>query len=119
MGSRRCNWGYVMGSRINHINDYDAEEQSDGGYVMGSRINHINDYDAEEQSDGSYIDRDGDVCWYNGVGQLHREDGPGVIYDGSGNVEWCLNNRIYTFDEWIKLTPISDEQKMLLRLRYA
>ena len=80
-----------------------------------SRDRDIVEFDAEEQSDGSWLHgRDGDVCWYNGVGQLHREDGPAIKYDGSGDVEWWLNDTQYTFDEWIKLTPISDEEKMML-----
>ena len=82
------------------------------------RIDHINDYDAVEQSDGSWLHNDGDVYWYNERGDTHREDGPAVI-SINGDVEWLLNSKRYTLDEWLKLTPISDEQKMLLRLQYG
>tara|TARA_B110000238_G_scaffold100411_1_gene109423 strand:- start:650 stop:916 length:267 start_codon:yes stop_codon:yes gene_type:complete len=84
-----------------------------------NRDDDIRDFGAEEQSDGSYVDRDGCITWYNKHGEWHKEDGPGVIYDGGGEIDWFLNGVNYTFDEWIKLTPISDEQKMLFRLRYV
>ena len=75
------------------------------------------DFAAKEQSDGSYLNVYGETTWYNELGQLHREDGPSIKYD-DGNVEWCLNNTIYSFNEWLKLSTISDEEKMILRLRY-
>ena len=93
--------------------------------IGSSRINHINDYDAVEQSDGSWLHDDGEVYWYNRIGEIHREDGPAVIVISGYNqrhidsVEWYLNDEEYTLDEWIKLTPISDEDKMMLRLRYV
>ena len=49
---------------------------------------------------------------------LHRIDGP-ALTQSNGDVEWYLNGDLHTFDEWIKLTPISDEKKMLLRLQYG
>jgi|TARA_B110000259_G_scaffold125531_1_gene142082 hypothetical protein len=51
-------------------------------------------------------------------GWLHRIDGP-ALTQSNGNVHWYLNGDLHTFDEWIKLTPISDEEKMLLRLQYG
>ena len=106
-----------VSSRINHINDHDMI------YSTTSKINHINDHDAVEQSDGSWLHNDGDVYWYNERGDTHREDGPAILrpdrpYIGSRKVDWFLYDQLYTFDEWLKLTPISDEEKMLLRLRY-
>ena len=84
---------------------------------MSSRLYHIREYEAVVQPDGSYLHEDGDVCWYSEVGDIHREDGPSII-SPDGDVEWCLNNIVYTFNDWLKLTPISDEEKMLLRLQY-
>ena len=76
---------------------------------------------AVEQSDGSYISSTtGYIYWYNEEGDIHREDGPAIYGGGSGDIYWYINGtKIYTFNEWIKLTPISDEQKMLLRLQYV
>jgi hypothetical protein len=79
----------------------------------------IRDFDAKEQSDGSYVDRDGCISWYNKHGEWHREDGPAVIYN-DGEVEWFINGASYnTFDEWLIKLNKSDEDKMLLRLRYV
>ena len=77
----------------------------------------IDEFAAKLRSDGSYLNVYGETTWYNELGQLHREDGPAIKYD-DGNVEWCLNNTIYSFNEWLKLSTISDEDKMILRLRY-
>ena len=91
---------------------------------MNAREVYIIEFDAEEQSDGSYVDRSGDVYWYNEEGDIHREDGPAVVWEppsayAASYTAWWLDGKEFKFDEWIKLTPISDEQKMLLRLRYA
>ena len=89
--------------------------------IGSSRINHINDYDAVEQSDGSWLHDDGEVYWYNRIGEIHREDGPAILrpYIGYTCVDWFLNDAEYTLDEWIKLASISDEVKMMLRLCYG
>ena len=79
----------------------------------------INCWGAVEQPDGSYLNNRGWRLWFNEVGQLHKVDGPAIIYTDGCGVDWLLNNINYGFDEWIKLTPISDEDKMLLRLRYV
>ena len=77
----------------------------------------INLYGAVEQPDGSYLHNDGDVYWYNKVGQRHREDGPSII-KSDGEIYWYFNGDSYKFDEWLKLNK-TDEEKMLLRLQYA
>jgi len=51
-------------------------------------------------------------------GKYHREDGPAVEYS-DGNNEWHLNGKEYSFENWLKLTPISDEEKIFLRLKYT
>jgi hypothetical protein len=75
-------------------------------------------YNASAQPDGSYLCERGDTYWYNKKGILHREDGPAVIWH-DGRVCWYLNNREHTFNEYLKLTPITKETKLLLRLQYS
>jgi hypothetical protein len=87
-------------------------------YPLISRDFDIEQFDAKEQSDGSYLDHSGTIIWYNKAGDWHREDGPAVSYT-SGDVGWFLNDISHTFADWLTLTPISDEQKMLLRLQYG
>jgi hypothetical protein len=86
---------------------------------MSSRDFDIENDDAIELADGSYINEGGSIMWYNEEGFYHREDGPAIIHTGDWDVEWCLNSEPYEFTEWIKLTPISDEAKMMLRLQYG
>jgi len=74
------------------------------------------EYGAKRQSDGSYIDNAGTIFWYNSEGKYHRDDGPAVIMDSI--VSWHLNGEWYSFKGWLKALPISDEDKMLLRLQY-
>ena len=75
-------------------------------------------YGAVEQGDGSYIDRYGTITWYTEVGEYHNEDGPAIKYE-EGHVEWCLNNKIYKFAEWLIESNKTDKEKMLLRLQYG
>jgi hypothetical protein len=93
-----------------------------------NKTSHIRYYGAEEQPDGRWLHNDGDVYWYNEAGDVHREDGPAVIrndqnlnnaYPSWSKLSWRFNGAAYEFNEWIKLTPISDEQKLLLRLQYG
>jgi len=51
-------------------------------------------------------------------GNLHREDGLAVEYS-DGIKYWYLNGKQYSFENWLKLTPISDEEKVFLRLKYS
>jgi hypothetical protein len=86
---------------------------------MNHRHVHIKKFKAVEQADGSYLHNDGDIFWYDNLGDMHREDGPAVT-SFSGQPPWYLHGVSYnSFNDWLKLTPISDEQKMLLRLQYA
>jgi hypothetical protein len=87
--------------------------------MRSSKEYHINTFGAVEQSDGSYLhNRDGQVYWYNKEGHIHREDGPAIVYP-DGSVEWFIDGDEYEFDEWLDLTPATEEHKMLLRLQYA
>jgi hypothetical protein len=88
---------------------------------VSSRIQHMNDYEAEEQSDGSWLHDDGDVYWYNELGEIHREDGPAIVrpYMKDGDRGWFFNDEEYSLEDWLKLSTIPDEDKMMLRLQYA
>lgn len=37
------------------------------------------------------IESNGSTCWYDN-GQIHREDGPAIIYDNGGK-EWCKRGK--------------------------
>jgi len=50
--------------------------------------------------------------------KLHREDGP-ALRSFDGICYWWLNDKLYTFEEWLEKTPISDEEKILLKLKYS
>jgi len=50
-------------------------------------------------------------------GSYHREDGPAIIFNG--NYYWYLNDERYLFEEWLEKTPILDEEKVFLRLKYS
>jgi len=78
---------------------------------------NIKHYDATLLPNGSYINKYNTINWYNDKGDSHRENGPAILYT-SGNMVWILHDNYYTFKEYLKATPISDEQKLLLRLQY-
>jgi len=50
-------------------------------------------------------------------GKFHREDGPAIEWC-TGKVGWYLNYANYTFEEWLEKTPLSNEEKVFLRLKY-
>jgi hypothetical protein len=85
---------------------------------MFSRDKDITFFAAELQPDGSYINRYGHISWYNEKGQLHNEDGPGVIIY-RGKSYWYLHGATYSFNGWCIAANKTDEVKMLLRLQYA
>jgi hypothetical protein len=90
--------------------------------------------------DNPQIDEDGDKSWYQ-HGNRHRDDGPALIYangdklwyqhdnihrdDGpaveyaNGRKFWYLNNKHLTFDEWLYEVDISDEDKVMMKLKYG
>jgi hypothetical protein len=60
----------------------------------------------------------GDVEWYL-YGERHRTDGPAVEFI-DGELWWCLNDKCYTFDEWLELNPdLAHEQKVMMKLQYG
>jgi len=62
-----------------------------------------------------YFNRSRSWEWFIN-GERHREDGP-AYFDGN-QILWYLNNKKYSFEKWLKLTPISDEEVIFLKLKY-
>jgi hypothetical protein len=64
------------------------------------------------------IDADGDKRWLVN-GKRHRTDGPAIEWS-DGILWWCLDNCIYTFDEWLELNPdLTDGEKVMMKLQYG
>jgi hypothetical protein len=82
-----------------------------------SRDYAIKKHAAVLQSNGSYLTSNDINIWFDTYGQPHRTDGPAVIY-ADGSIRWYINDTRYDFNKWLKLSPITDEQKLLLRLQY-
>jgi hypothetical protein len=79
-------------------------------------INYLN---AVKHHNGSYIDEHNTQRWYNEAGQIHRDDGPAIVYR-SGNSYWYFKGDMYHFfNEWIKLSEAPDKTKLLLKLQYG
>jgi hypothetical protein len=51
-------------------------------------------------------------------GERHRTDGPASMYTNGDNY-WWLDGIPYPFDIWLALTPLDEEQKLLLKLQYG
>ena len=96
---------------LHSFNDEPAVIDSDGTkfwYTNGKR-HRGNDLPATIHSNGSQF-------WYmNGL--LHREKDAAAIYE-DGTKHWYMNGKYYTFHEWLKLTPLSEEQKLYLVLEH-
>ena len=63
---------------------------------------------------------------YNSLGQiikclhgdLHCVDGPAMIHSND-DYEWYLNGRWYCFAEFLRETPLTDDEKLELVLKYG
>lgn len=61
---------------------------------------------------------DGSQRWVRKVTKnLHREDGPAIVY-ADGHVIWALNNTLLTFNRWCNAMKITDQQKLILAIKY-
>ena len=67
--------------------------------------------------DGMHVDTHGNKAWYKD-GKLHRVDGHAQEWE-DGEKRWYLNGKIYSFDDWLKATPVSDEDKLFLKLKWT
>ncbi len=63
---------------------------------------------------GIITDIIGDKSWYIND-KLHRTDGPAVEW-ADGDKYWCINDVKYSFSEWLKLSSLSNEEKIELVL---
>lgn len=75
----------------------------------GVLLNSINDEPA-------YINDNGTEFWLKD-GVQHRENGPAIMDKGKGNF-WYLNGKMYSFEDFLEITPLSIEEKSLLKLKY-
>jgi hypothetical protein len=91
--------------------------------------------------DNPRIDTHGNKWWHDSAGQVHRDNGPAIIWaDGGrdwyqhsrqhrddgpavewsdGDKEWCLNGKYLSFEEWLDEVDISDEDKVMMKLKYG
>jgi hypothetical protein len=60
---------------------------------------------------------DGHKAWFQ-HGKLHRTDGPAREWPG-GNKEWYLHSKRLSFDEWLNKVDLSDEDKVMMKLKYG
>jgi hypothetical protein len=59
----------------------------------------------------------GDKSWYQ-YGVRHRDDGPAVEY-ASGGKFWCQHGKWLPFAQWLEEVDISDENKVMMKLKYG
>jgi hypothetical protein len=100
---------------------------SDGSYlVCGDGLSwYMQRYEEQSRIDGDntntdypsslLIDR---TAYWRKNGLLHRTNGPAFI-SRDGTMWWYLDNTKYPFEEFIKITPITNEEKVELALRYG
>lgn len=50
--------------------------------------------------------------------QVHREDGPAIIYF-DGGVEWCLNGNTMSFKKWCLKVNLNKTKIIELKLLYG
>jgi hypothetical protein len=87
------------------------------------------------------IDKYGNKRWFDSDGEFHRDNGPAVIYTngyqswwqhgsihrddgpaiewGNGTSSWWVNDRRLSFDEWLDKVDMSDENKVMMKLKYG
>jgi hypothetical protein len=79
------------------------------------------DQNARREIDGLITSPDGHFyCWYQD-GLLHRENGPALYATNNRDHQyaWYLHGEFYAFIEWLEITPLDEEQKLLLKLQYG
>ena len=93
-----------------HREDGPAIEYVDGAklWFIGGNL-HREDGPAVEYVDGTKL-------WYIN-GESHRVDGPAIEY-ADGPKEWYINGDEYSFEDWLDQLQISDEEKILLCLKW-
>jgi hypothetical protein len=71
------------------------------------------------REDGPAIEWANGTNWWALHGNFHRKDGPAVEqFDGYN--QWHLNGSCYTFDKWLaKTTGLTNEEKVMMKLKYG
>ena len=93
-----------------HCEDGPALERADGlkeWYINGKR--HREDGPAVEYADG-------ETSWYIN-GEIHREDGP-AVERANGKKFWYFDGKQYLFEDWLGQLQISNEEKVMLCLKW-
>ena len=87
---------------------------------------HINEYGTKRwfkngqrhREDGPAVEyADGFKAWYEND-RLHRLDGPAVEY-ADGLKRWWVNGKSYSFDGWLEALDVSDDDKLILKLKWV
>lgn len=94
---------------LHSINDEPAYESDGWKYWFKNGMQHRDNGPAAISSD------EFEYWWVNG--KRHRIDGPAEnAIDG---MKWFLDGVVYDFHTWLEKTPLSIEEKVLLKLRYG
>jgi hypothetical protein len=83
--------------------------------IAAMEILRFNDEMHKQKASGNYLI--GDITIFYMDGQIHRTDGPAI--SNHSRVWWYLHDVGFTFTEWLELTPINKDHKLLLKLQYG
>ena len=69
------------------------------------------------------IKNSGTVIWWLGDslhrhGEIHRTDGPAVIYP-NGTKEWWYRGRKFTFEDWSHELRLTNDEIGIIKLKYG
>ena len=53
------------------------------------------------------------------IALLHKIDGPALYNSVTGETEWWLYGQSFSFDKWLAKTECSEQEKVMLKLKYA
>ena len=84
-----------------HLGLKESKESTNNDNInISNIITDINDYEESQMA----IDGDGNTRWYNKQRQLHRRNGPAVVFP-SGYKEWWINGKLHREDGPAVVTP--------------
>tara|TARA_R110000851_G_scaffold33365_1_gene88686 strand:- start:420 stop:767 length:348 start_codon:yes stop_codon:yes gene_type:complete len=94
-----------------HRDDLPAIEYADGA-------NSWYQHGEYHRDDGpAVILTDGEKWWFK-HGKRHRTDGP-AVQRANGTKAWWLNDKYISFNQWLDRVDISDEAKVMMKLKYG
>ena len=87
---------------------------------MSSLDSHRHYYNAVRHEDDSYILDNGEILWYNRDGEIHREDGPAIVWP-DGKFNYFLHDIQYSYVEWkLAINPnMSKADKVKLVMKHG